>query len=718
MKCFLAPFSFALCLLFSSPSLAQEKVPELAGRVFQRAITKQEFQNELRLLRIQVNPSFSPRDLWQRYAFLEKARRLRVRVSDKELIQAIGKIVRGHLVRIDAAKGLKGPHSTPENEALYKKQMKELAKNFVFNAQALKRFLKLRKFEQASFERIVRDNLTIQKLLKQQSALWPVKRKAQEQKRRLQGLCQVELLEWKADDHLLSLKAPDEATLKRFYQENRGLYRRPRQLKLKYIERDDDGRFETLAKLRKRWQSARSQGKTVDLGAWLESEDFESYGETPLGSWDSLTLPPAFSSNDFQDIIQRSKTGTVSPPLRFGGKQYLVVVLEQHRPQILSYQALGARSEDGALLRDWRRYHSLNHLYMKTHALRRRLDDAGWSERALGVYKDKLKRLPVFAMGSTSLRSYPAQLLRRCLTMDTGESAFLVDSAQRRLLLVYMRKRTRPSLDKVVVGPGDISRAQKSEAKRWRTQLFLESKGISEQAQLFARSLLAPRSKALVRMLKLPNSSGEAGLAALKSEFNQGAGLNLLALRAKVKGPANRNVYVPSSFAKAAENLAPYQLEGPFLQGELLHLMMTEPMFGQRDSKIARRRVFHIAYRFHGNVKVISDRASALKYKLSLVKDERERLRLFRRFAKEQSEAPTAKLGGYIGQIQIDQEPLARASRRQIALLKAGQRCQFSVGQAWVFLAVLSSEDLQARDLQSFNELLEQAYLWSDSLSK
>ncbi|MDF1660898.1 MAG: hypothetical protein P1V97_03970 [Planctomycetota bacterium] len=701
----------ALLLSSALPCLGKE--PELAGRVYKRGILKKEFQDELRLLRIQVNPRFSSRDLWQRYAYLEKARQLGVRVSDEELIQKIGKLIRGHLVRIDAAKGIKGPLSIPKNQALYKNKMKELAKKFVFNKESLQRFLKLRNFDQAPFERVVRENLTIKNLLAQQAKLWPVKRRAQEAKRLLEGSCLVELLEWKADDHLLKLKVPEEVVLKGFYQENRIQFRRSRQLRLKYIERDDDGSLLVLAGLRKKWQALRAQKKTVNLDLWFDKEDFHSFGETQLGSWDELTLPPAFSSSDFQDILQRSKTGEVSLPLRFGGKQYLVLVLEQRRAQLLSYQALGGKSPEGELVRDWRRYQSLNNLYMKTHTARRELDGAAWSDRSLAPYKDKLTRLSPFGIRSLLNRAYPAEFQRRCLSMNTGESALIVDTAKRRILLIHIRQRIRPGIETMLVQKQDLDVAQKAEANQWRTQVFLESKGITKETQRFAQQLLAPRSKALVRTLKIPSAVSPKMLSELKTEFEQGAGLNLLALRAKVKTPNNQNVFIPSNFAKAAEYATPYKVEGPLIADGLLHLMMTEPMVGRPGSKIARRRVFHMAFRTNSNVKAISDQASALKYQLDQIADPGKRLELFRLYAAQQSEAPTAKIGGYIGQIQIDQDSFETSCRRQVALLKAGERCQFGAGKAHVFLAILNSEPIQKADIQSFQQLMERAYPWS-----
>jgi hypothetical protein len=695
---------------------AQEK--DIAGRVFQKDIGMAEFRAELQLLRSQLSPNFSNRGLWQRFAFLGKAKRLNIQPGKDALMQALARMARGHLIKIDAKKGIQGPLSNPDNKVIYEKKIKELASNFVFNKTVLQRFLKIRKISQPDLERIVIENLTIEKLLKQQSQGWSVKATAQKKKVELLGRCKIELIELHSDDHLLNLQSPEELQLRLFYSKNRKSYRRSRQLKLRFIQRSDDGSLTVLAKIRGHWMAGKTARSAQDLSQLLTYERIEAVGETALRPWSQLVLPAMMKDPQVQDIVQRLKIGEISMPLRFGGVQLLIQCVDHQIPRQLSFEEL-QRLAPNPLLRDWRRYHSLNNLLMKAHKIRRQLDKANWSPEALQEFSGALRSVPEFQLkSSTRYSQYPQYLYREALRLNPKQSFIHSDIAGRRLFIGRVLKRHRPSFQDFAPDKRELAEAQRILGLQWRTSVFLESKGVDGAIQDYARSLLAPIHKAVVRQLAVPRDYPVKDLEALKEQFTNGSGLNLLALRMKQDIAKSLNVYQSSDLARAAEFAAPYKIVGPFPAQHSVHLIITQALLKGPSQTAQRSRVFHMAFKINKNFKLASDRAELMKARLKQIQNNSLRLKAFRRLAREVSEAPTAAIGGYVGQVQIEDSPVIRGCKQQLALLEAGERCQFPVDGQHVFLTVLDISPLRQNEDRKFDRLFDQALPWSDQIDK
>jgi hypothetical protein len=692
----------------------QAQDSKIAGEVYSKTITEDFFRAEHRLLRGQLSSRMSARDLWQRLAFLERARQLNIKVERELLLGEIAKLVRRHIVSHDARQGIQGALSLPANRVLYEKRVKALAKSFVFNAEVFKRFIGMRKISQASFERIILENLTIKSLLAQQSAGWDSKGRAQKTKQRLAGRCVVEVLEFHADDYLLGLRTASEEELKLFYRTNRFLYRRPRHLKLQAITRADDGSLAVLSQLKRRWQALIQQRQAIPWQQWIEKEDIESTMETSLGSWQDLVIPPVFNQ-DFKDIIQKLRIGEVSHPLRAGGQQFLISLLVHESPRQLQYDDMGGAAPDGLLFRDWLRFQSLNSLLSRAHAIRRQLDKKGWTLASLEPYRKKLTRPGSFNQNyRVRFRQYPHFLFRKALRLNTGESMIISDIQKRRLLIVHMIERSRPASESLIVTEEEIKKAEKKLALSWKTQLFLESKGIKGPVQDYAKLLLSPRHRKVIRQLIVLKPQKAEVLKELKRQFNQGSSLNLLALRSAHAKAQTLSFYQSSNLARAAEFVEPYEIAGPFPAAGYVHILMTEPLSNSGNNKVLRRRVFHIAYKINNNFKFASDRANVLIKKLEKIEPKSWRLKSFRLFARKLSEAPTANVGGYIGQIQLEQSALIQACKRQLTLLEPGERCHFTTRDALVFLTVLDALPLKEEDQRSFDQLFEMALPWTD----
>jgi hypothetical protein len=488
---------------------------EIIGRVFERVLTRAEFNERLAFLTRHLDARAEPDQLWRRLALLESAARRNLQVSPAAQRREEEAVIRQASIAARLRERWpETPKSAPELEA-YEAESLRLQRELRVDETDRKNYFESRKLSPEDFSIFIREQLTLTALRQLAAADWKLDERAFEKAGARWGSIEIEIfsLEMSA---LPELKAEpvSEATLRATYERDPLRFRRPREVAVEGIKRVDDGDLRRVAEIREALVGG------AELSHFVQEPRVTKI-QQPRRPLDNSPENDWMGTEAIRDFCQRAPVGELSPVLRQGGFQWLLRITEARPAGRASFAEARAGVEA-----EWLAQARMGALLERANAWLRDLKPS-WSF-VTGPGRKNLGRHRLSADAPRG--DWPSLLRGRALELGRGETALCPDLPQRRVLLFKVLEIHPP--DRAAIPKESLSKVreplERRAAAEWQARLALEARRIGPEVIEYSSQLLAPATVFVLRQMSLSEEDWSPTIA---RAFEAGEGLEAIASR-------------------------------------------------------------------------------------------------------------------------------------------------------------------------------------------